>query len=66
MNVEQTVKRFIEQHSQKSFTFKDKIKIGEQLKLKESTVGWALWNLARKGLIDKYKKGQQTYFRRKQ
>ena len=53
MGVEQTVKEFMEKNPAKSVSYQDKAAIAEQLALKPATVGWALWNLARKGIIVK-------------
>ena len=62
MGVQETVREFMEKESGESFGYKDKRAIAERLGLRESTVGWALWNLARKGIIDKRAEGNDTLF----
>lgn len=66
MGVEQVVREFVEKQPAQSFSYEDRARIAEELALKETTVGWALWNLARKGTIKQWKKDGKTYFQAKQ
>ena len=55
VDIKKTVLEYIRQHPTESFSSSivDKERIAKELKLKTSSVGWALWNLKREGVIQK-------------
>lgn len=64
MGAREDVKAFLENHPKESFNLSNEVKnaLGKQLGLKPSTVGWALWTLARDKVIKSRKVNGKLIF----